>query len=79
MNETETRWWRRFERCIKDMPDSLEIVVGHYHAGVLKRGGQLAYFDASRDGGHYGDADNVIDSAFESVMSRGLLPNSEGM
>jgi hypothetical protein len=50
----EQKWFKRLERCLKDMPNTVEVSVSAYGiVNLHKRGTTLEYFK------EYGDGDNV--------------------
>lgn len=50
----EARWFRRLQKCIREMPSSVEVTV-RAHGQILlhERGATREYFD------EHGDTDNV--------------------
>ena len=73
MNANENRWWRRFEKCVQAMPNTLEVVVGSYGAIDLVRRGTFKMV-LDRDG------DAIGDEALVQITScKGLVAFTEGI
>lgn len=63
----EEKWFRRLERCLKDMPKTVEITVRAYGSICMHEAGATeAYFQA------HGDPDNAPEIAsFQADRVRG--------
>lgn len=71
----EQAWWRRFRKCLNDMPDSLEILVSA--AGAISAAERRAckkYFD------EHGDVDNVpVHCELSSWSGKGVENNASSL
>lgn len=72
MNKTEERWLKRLERCIKDMPTSLEMSV--LPGGMIyahHEGDRMQYLSK------HGHTDNVPE--VYAIQAPRIYPSSESL
>lgn len=64
----ERRWFKRLERCLKDMPETVEIQVHQRYIQMNEAGGAAAAF-ADPDGlGHADDVSELMNFETERVL-----------
>lgn len=67
-SDDEVRWWKRFIRCAKDIPDTLEVLVGPYgELNAAERGSEIKYFN------EHGDGDNVPILDLPTIFTHGIF------
>jgi len=69
----ETNFVNRLKRLIRDMPESLELLVRHGHIAVCQTGARETFFNA------HGDADNTPDLITVDTYRSRIYPNGESL
>lgn len=74
VSNDEIRWWRRFRKCMADMPNTMEILVSaHGQISAAERGASLQYFNT------HGDVDNVPLKNLPSFKPEGVENNGSSL
>ena len=70
----ERLWWARFHRVLKDMPETLEVLISaHGQVSAAKRGASSAYFD------EHTNVDNVPTLPLPIVRVEGIENNGSSL
>ncbi len=76
MNEKEIkRWWKRFKRCINDMPESVELVIDGERSASLYRSGALHDRHLGSDMDGFGMTEECLESC---RFKAAIYPYGEG-
>jgi len=70
----EKRWWKRFRRCLNEMPQSMEVLVGA-HGQICAAGRGASDEEFKRKG----DVDNVPRIDLPSWSGKGVENNGSSL
>lgn len=69
MTPVQRRWWNRFKKTLREMPEDLELNIRNGSVAVCHAGAREACFAANKD------TDNIDD--MEIFHARRVYPNGE--
>lgn len=68
------RWWKRLKKCIKEMPEGIELVIDGNNYGTVYKEGALHERHLGSDHDGYG----MTEEYFECGRLPGVYPYGEG-
>lgn len=70
----ELRWWRRFKKCLKEMPPNVEVIVSAYGSCELTEAGSERDSFSKR-----GDLDNIPTFSIPAFVQKRLITNESSI